>query len=868
MNKPNQASRMDHLVLPPGARRSFYVTIADGPYLRHRDDVDGRLYYQDRHLTVEGSTGRAKRATWDGALLSSRTFSGGVHYYLGEDAASDLGNGDDNDNGDDAVTTGDSSSSASSVLLPGVGLDDIDGWTLCANVTVLGMGMGNPTYIPRGSFEPLTLMRQKTMGMYVTTTDGPYIRASHGDGKVGTPQVANSDLVLYEGIGKRYPMVAGTLDARLFNGIFQYVALVIPTSAPTVDVTDLWVANVTLRAVADAYVDRDDPDGTFGEGTSLMVDGISEKVSLIQFDLGILEGQTKDAPTQVLSATLRLYSAESKAMFGGYVSVIPNGEIDEGTASWNTVPYADEIKGNYAGRFRSVWPMKFYDIDLTSSFRGSNTIPRGILVRISSDQDDGVVYRSRNNDDDGGGGASGSHPNGPRLIVDFAYDPDTNKALARSFGSDPPTPSPTVLPEWENARVPTDVTDGYFNYNPGTLFGPDNWGDVEGDEWYDRLRGLDADTRRNRCADGNEQSPRDLCYTNDECIEWHQPRPRVGMYGLRDESLYRPEPIIMHNKLRLAYPQRQSDRESPEPPGIDFAHNVYRSGIQDLVNIDIKVRSEHWLCGKQYDAEMQLFHVHKELRSIENLSILIEAGGQVEGEIGWEDNPHFQILLDFFQRKFNWDTGSCARKRRRRARTLFESRGKGDDKKTRRATTKLRARSSTFDDVSTDDHEYPSTIGSDLHQKIIDKVKSLVHRRRDAELDRWDPLEPWYMYKSIHFWGYLGSITEPPCFQDVHWRVIDVPMRISMKQYIQLKSLMFDHVDPDTCKKTSTHFEESNARPVQPWTEGSVYRCRRKDYMSDMEREISGSNHGFKEEDLWMGVDNLPYVTPEFPDAG
>jgi carbonic anhydrase len=347
------------------------------------------------------------------------------------------------------------------------------------------------------------------------------------------------------------------------------------------------------------------------------------------------------------------------------------------------------------------------------------------------------------------------------------------------------------------------------------------------------------------------------------------------MYGLRDESLYRPEPIIMHNKLRLAYPQRRSDWERPEPPGIDFAHNVFSSGIQDLANIDIKVRSEHRLCGKQYDAEMQLFHVHKELRSIENLSILIEAGGQVEGEMGWEDNPHFQILLDFFQRKFNWDAGSCARRRRRRARALFESRGKDDDRMTQRATSKLRAGSSPStpddedeEDGSADDNEYPPSVGSTLHRQILDKVRSLVPRRRDAELDRWDPLEPWYMYNSIHFWGYIGSITEPPCFQDVHWRVIDVPMRISMKQYIQLKSLMFDHVDPDTCKKTSTHFEESNARPVQPWTEGSVYRCRRMDYMSDMEREISGSTHGFKEEELWMGVDNLPYVTPEFPDAG
>lgn len=340
----------------------------------------------------------------------------------------------------------------------------------------------------------------------------------------------------------------------------------------------------------------------------------------------------------------------------------------------------------------------------------------------------------------------------------------------------------------------------------------------------------------------------------------------------------------MHNKLRLSYPQRSSEWDMPEPPGIDFAHNVYRSGIQDLVNIDIKVKSEHRLCGKQYDAEMQLFHVHKEERDLEALSILIEAGGDVEGELGREDNPHFQLLLDFFQRKFDWDARLCAQRRRRgaRARALFESsRGKDDgvDEKTRRAATNnLRAGSSSSTVVNDEDRdegsadyyrerEAPSQLGHVLHRRILQKLRSFVPRRRDAELDRWDPLEPFYMYNSIHFWGYSGSITEPPCFQAVHWRVIDVPMRISIKQHIQLKALMFDHVDPDTCAKTSTHFEESNARPVQPWTEGSVYRCRRRDYMSDMEREISGSSHGFKEEELWMGVDNLPYVTPEFPDA-
>jgi hypothetical protein len=79
-----------------------------------------------------------------------------------------------------------------------------------------------------------------------------------------------------------------------------------------------------------------------------------------------------------------------------------------------------------------------------------------VLVRISSDrQDDGVVswrLRDRNDDDgvgdDDDGGIPGDDDDarprgGPRLIVDFAYDPDTNRAMARDFGSDPPTPAPT-----------------------------------------------------------------------------------------------------------------------------------------------------------------------------------------------------------------------------------------------------------------------------------------------------------------------------------------------------------------------------------------------------------------------------------------
>lgn len=340
-----------------------------------------------------------------------------------------------------------------------------------------------------------------------------------------------------------------------------------------------------------------------------------------------------------------------------------------------------------------------------------------------------------------------------------------------------------------------------------------------------------------------------------------------GEYGLgaRNETIARPTPTIEHNKLRLTYNERRSEREKPIPPGADFARNGFKSGIQDLVNIDIKIRSEHRLCGKQYDAEMQQFYLHQ-YGNLEAISILINADGT-------EDNAHWQILLDYFQDKFDRDERSCARKQQR-ARALFNNKRRAND--VGEGESKLRGRIPTNNNDGIDsevDMEGYKNDGSEASSSlsfgsiIYDRLLRFVQRRQKKEL-RWNVLEPWHIYKSVHFWAYSGSITEPPCFEDVKWRVTDVPMTISPVQYIQMKKLLFDHVDPVSCRKTSTHHDESNARPVQPYRGGATYRCRRSDYASDVERRASGRVKGFVLEPNWWGVNDLPYVTPEFPNVG
>ena len=133
-----------------------------------------------------------------------------------------------------------------------------------------------------------------------------------------------------------------------------------------------------------------------------------------------------------------------------------------------------------------------------------------------------------------------------------------------------------------------------------------------------------------------------------------------GEYGLvfRNETITHPTPLIMHNKLRLSYKERFSEFETPVPPGANFAQNGLNSGVQDLVYLDLKVRSEHRLCGKQYDAEMQLYYLHN-YGNMEATAVLTDA-------VGSKHNAHFQVLVEFFQRKFDGDRAACGRRRRRR----------------------------------------------------------------------------------------------------------------------------------------------------------------------------------------------------------
>ena len=86
---------------------------------------------------------------------------------------------------------------------------------------------------------------------------------------------------------------------------------------------------------------------------------------------------------------------------------------------------------------------------------------------------------------------------------------------------------------------------------------------------------------------------------------------------------------------------------------------------------------------------------------------------------------------------------------------------------------------------------------------------------------------------------------------------MDVPVQISMDQLYQMKNILFNNRDSQTCNFTSSHYKGSVARPISQTLK--YYKCTRDDYVSDDEREVCG-DYGCANEPFGTSLD--PYIEP------
>jgi carbonic anhydrase len=264
------------------------------------------------------------------------------------------------------------------------------------------------------------------------------------------------------------------------------------------------------------------------------------------------------------------------------------------------------------------------------------------------------------------------------------------------------------------------------------------------------------------------------------------------------------KPQILSNKLRLLFDRRPCPEvdspncTEPDPPQADFPNNW--GGSTDLIHVDFKIPSEHLLYGERFDAEMQVVHLHPSRRRTPTRVSLMRAS-----HTGY--NPVLQIVIDRFQYLFDDHAAQCA-SRTRHARNLMTE------------THKLLGEGV----VSPIDFESWGDF-STAHDAPLD------HSSRKLQNTIFSPHDE-MLIPSIYFYGYQGSLTEPPCSEFVTWFVSDVPMQMSFLQLQQLKRIQFDYVDPN-CNRTSVHFQGSNARPIQDTFGRAVWHCTPANFVAD-----------------------------------
>jgi hypothetical protein len=268
---------------------------------------------------------------------------------------------------------------------------------------------------------------------------------------------------------------------------------------------------------------------------------------------------------------------------------------------------------------------------------------------------------------------------------------------------------------------------------------------------------------------------------------------------------------------------------------------------------------------------MQIYHLHPGRKRLPVVSVLMEV---VEGEDGGDEghNEYLQEAIDGFQYEYDSNKAKCAKTaidiENRRLQMKNRSRGESESEKERCDGTKKQstaaAGESSFDAGEKEDkgislqdcHKDGGSNDSDVHaievlanttfggdrERMEEYARFMEynssfsmrkdnHRRRLKGI--WNPHHE-SLVPSIYFYGYDGSLTEPPCSEIVSWFVIDEPMKISRNQLEQMKYLLFTNVDGTTCQSTSVHHQSSVARPIQDTgAKRQIWHCTVNDYLPD-----------------------------------
>jgi hypothetical protein len=88
------------------------------------------------------------------------------------------------------------------------------------------------------------------------------------------------------------------------------------------------------------------------------------------------------------------------------------------------------------------------------------------------------------------------------------------------------------------------------------------------------------------------------------------------------------------------------------------------------------------------------------------------------------------------------------------------------------------------------------------------------------------------------FYAYRGSLTMPNCIKKVHWRILEQPLEISIRQLNMINEMISNARDPVTCSLITAGVPRDDGtdnvdvnRPLQPLTEANdLMHCDKTDF--------------------------------------
>jgi carbonic anhydrase len=449
---------------------------------------------------------------------------------------------------------------------------------------------------------------------------------------------------------------------------------------------------------------------------------------------------------------------------------------------------------------------------------------------------------------------SESPSNGPTIIPTLApseFPSESPSYKPSDHPSEHPSAVPTIDPYPKN-NGPKVNERGFFNYDesPNSEFGPANWGNIPlpytfywhefghsgNGPWKSVLS--KRNYRENVCEHGHKhQSPIDVYETMVGCNETHEIRDHNGDFPLNDTRV---DKRIEPNKLRIIFPRRpcpdfnNTECQFPHPPWADFPNGFKK--IADVIHIDFKVPSEHWLRGEIFDGEMQVYHLHAENSRVVALSSLVRATTQGH-------NPYFQLVLDVFQNEYDNNQAACTQNRNAgTGNIVVPPIGTNNNTNTSMLAnfTHITAWNHSTNETTWSINTNATNITTSMHNTSNNNNVTYSGRYLHGIPGAWDPYHPSLM-PTIYYYRYEGSITEPPCSEFVTWFINDTPMTISTIQLEQWKRIQFTNVDPKTCYSTSVDFGQSVARPIKrPMAlDRVVTRCTSLNFKPDPEHSTA-----------------------------